>query len=114
MVKYESNALDAVFSALGDPTRRTILARLALGESCVTELAAPHEMSLPAVSKHIRVLEAAGLVTKQKDGKVMRCSLNPGTLKDAAEWVGYYRQFWESSFDRLARHLETGKEDTNE
>lgn len=106
MVKYSTESLDAVFSALGDPTRRAILAQLAEGETRVTELAEPHRMSLPAISKHLRVLESAGLVTKQKAGRVVRCSLNADPLKDAAEWVGHYRRFWEGQFDRLERYLE--------
>ena len=106
MVKCSTESLDAVFSALGDPTRRAILARLAEGETRVTELAEPHRMSLPAISKHLRVLETAGLVTKQKAGRVVRCSLNADPLKDAADWVGRYRRFWEGQFDRLERYLE--------
>ena len=106
MVNYTSESLDAVFSALGDPTRRAILARLAEGETRVTELAAPHDMSLPAISKHLRVLETAGLVSKQKAGRVVRCSLNAEPLKDAADWVERYRRFWEGQFDRLERYLE--------
>ena len=117
MVNYSSESLDAVFSALGDPTRRAILAQLADGETRVTELAAPHDMSLPAISKHLRVLETAGLVSKQKAGRVVRCSLNAEPLKDAADWVDRYRRFWEGQFDRLERYLEDvspkpeGKED---
>ncbi len=98
--------LDAVFSALGDPTRRAILARLAEGETRVTELAAPHAMSLPAISKHLRVLESAGLVSREKAGRVVRCSLNAEPLKDAADWVERYRRFWDQQFDRLERYLE--------
>ena len=94
MVKYISHELDAVFSALGDPTRRAIMARLALGVTRVTDLAAPFTMSLPAVSKHLRVLERAGLVAKQRDGKSIRCSLKTGSLRGAADWVDQYRQFW--------------------
>ncbi|MDH3701711.1 MAG: metalloregulator ArsR/SmtB family transcription factor [Alphaproteobacteria bacterium] len=106
MVKYQSADLDLVFSALGDATRRAILARLAEGESRVTELARPHDMSLPAISKHLRVLEQAGLVKKQKDGRVIRCSLDPAALKTAADWVDQYRRFWDERFDQLARYLE--------
>ena len=106
MVKYSSESLDAVFSALGDPTRRAMLARLAEGETRVTELAAPHRMSLPAISKHLRVLESAGLVSKQKAGRVVRCSLNAEPLKDAADWVELYRRFWVGQLDRLERYLE--------
>lgn len=106
MVKYKSQSLDAVFSALGDPTRRAILARLALGEASVGGLAAPHEMSLPAVSKHLRVLEAAGLLRKEKDGRVIRCRLEAAPLRDAAAWIAEYRRFWEAQLDALAGYLE--------
>ncbi|WP_282610235.1 helix-turn-helix transcriptional regulator [Pelagibius sp. Alg239-R121] len=106
MVKYSINSLDAVFSALGDGTRRAILARLAEGETRVTDLAAPYEMSLPAVSKHLRVLEAAGLVTKRKQGRVIYCSLQPQPLMGAADWIAFYRSFWERKFDALASYLD--------
>lgn len=106
MVKYQLQDLDAVFSALGDPTRRAILARLALGEASVGDLAAPHEMSLPAVSKHLRVLETAGLVRKEKDGRVVRCRLDAAPLRDAAAWIAEYRRFWEAQFDALAGYLD--------
>ncbi len=106
MVKYKSQDLDAVFSALGDPTRRAILARLALGEASVGDLAAPHEMSLPAVSKHLRVLETAGLIRKEKDGRVVRCRLEAAPLGDAAAWIAEYRRFWEAQLDALAGYLE--------
>jgi len=107
MVKHLSDNLDAVFSALGDPTRRAILARLALGETTVSELAAPHAMSLPAVSKHLRVLEQAGLVSKEKDGRVIQCSLEAGPLKSAATWIEQYRQSWDEQFDALADYLDS-------
>lgn len=106
MVKYQSTELDSIFSALGDPTRRAILARLALGEAPVSELAAPHDMSLPAVSKHLGVLEAAGLVTKERQGRVIRCRLAPERLKDAAGWIAHTQRFWEQRFDALAGYLE--------
>ena len=106
MVKYQFNDLDLIFSALGDATRRAILARLAEGDSRVTELARPHDMSLPAVSKHLRVLEQAGLVKKPKDGRVIRCSLDPAALKTAADWVDQYRRFWDGQLDQLARYLD--------
>jgi len=106
MVNYKTNALDAVFSALGDPTRRAILARLARGETRVSELARPHHMSLPAISKHLRVLESAGLVRKEKHGRVINCSLAPDTLKGAADWIDQYRQFWEAQLDALAEYLD--------
>ena len=106
MVKYLDAALDSTFSALSDATRRGILARLARGETSVTELAAPYEMSLPAVSKHLRVLESAGLVQRRKDGRVYRCQLIAEPMKNAAEWIAHYRLFWEQQLDALARYLE--------
>ena len=106
MVKYSSDELDAVFSALGDPTRRAILARLALGEASVGDLAAPHDMSLPAVSKHLGVLEAAGLLRREKDGRVVRCRLEAAPLQDAAAWILEYRQFWAEQLDALGAYLE--------
>jgi DNA-binding transcriptional ArsR family regulator len=106
MVKYSELALDATFAALSDTTRRGILARLAGGESSVSDLAAPYEMSLPAVSKHLRVLEKAGLVVRHKKGRVHRCRLIAEPMKDAAQWIERYRLFWEEQFDALARYLE--------
>ena len=82
------------------------MARLSLGETSVSELAAPYEMSLPGVSKHLRVLEHAGLVSRQKNGRVRRCRLIAEPMKDASEWIERYRQFWEAQFDSLARYLE--------
>jgi len=105
MVNY-STALDSTFAALSDATRRGILARLASGEASVSELAAPYEMSLPAVSKHLRVLESAGLVARRKDGRVQRCQLTATPMKNAADWIEHYRRFWEAQFDSLARFLE--------
>ena len=106
MVKYKSDPLSEVFSALADPTRRAILARLALGETTVGELAEPFEMSLPAVSKHLGVLQSAGLIEREKDGRLRRCQLNAAPMKDAADWIARYRAFWEGRFDALARYLE--------
>jgi DNA-binding transcriptional ArsR family regulator len=107
MVNYSGALLDFTFGALSDATRRGILARLAQrGEASVSELAAPYKMSLPAVSKHLRVLEAAGLVSRQKDGRVHRCRLRAEPMKDAAAWIEHYRQFWEAQLDSLARYLE--------
>jgi DNA-binding transcriptional ArsR family regulator len=97
--------LDAVFGALSDPTRRAILAKLAKGESTVTELAAPFDMTLPAVSKHLRVLESAGLLEREVDGRVHRCRLHPQPLADAATWLEHYREFWEGQFDALTDYL---------
>jgi DNA-binding transcriptional ArsR family regulator len=107
MVNYSGAALDSTFAALSDATRRGILARLAQqGETSVSDLAAPYKMSLPAVSKHLRVLEHAGLVSRQKDGRVHRCRLRTEPMKDAAAWIDYYRKFWEAQLDSLARYLE--------
>lgn len=106
MVKYRADPLSATFSALADPTRRAILARLALGEASVGELAAPFEMSLPAVSKHLKVLEGAGLLARARDGRVHRCALDAGPMKEAVDWITDYRRFWEAQFDSLARYLE--------
>ena len=104
MVDYD-DALSATFAALADPTRRAILARLSSGEASVTELAEPFEMSMPAVSKHLKVLERAGLVARGRDAQWRPCRLDAGPLKDAAEWIDHYRDFWEQSFDRLDRYL---------
>jgi DNA-binding transcriptional ArsR family regulator len=107
MVNYSGVTLDSTFAALSDATRRGILARLAQqGESSVSDLAAPYKMSLPAVSKHLRVLERAGLVSRQKDGRVHRCRLRAEPMKDASAWIEHYRQFWEAQLDSLARYLE--------
>jgi DNA-binding transcriptional ArsR family regulator len=93
--------LDATFAALADPTRRAILARLAAGEASVTELAAPFAMSQPAISKHLKVLERAGLVSRARDAQRRPCRLEARPLKDATEWLERYRRFWEESFRRL-------------
>ncbi|MGH9792627.1 MAG: ArsR/SmtB family transcription factor, partial [Candidatus Acidiferrales bacterium] len=98
MVKYLPPALDATFGALADPTRRAILARLAHGETSVSELAQPFRMSLPAVTKHLRVLEHARLIAHHKNGRVRRCRLHPQPLKDAAEWIAFYQCFWDEQF----------------
>lgn len=98
--------LDRTFAALSDPTRRGILAQLALGETSVSELAAPYEMSLPAVSKHLRVLQHAGLVTRQKNGRVYRCRLVAEPMQHAAKWIEHYRNFWETQFDALEKFLD--------
>ncbi len=113
MVNYHSPALDATFAALADPTRRAILARLARGESSVSELAEPFPVSLPAISKHLQVLERAGLIAREKDGRVRRCRLLPEPMKDAAKWIEQYRQFWEQQFDALARYLEESHKKEN-
>ena len=105
MVKY-SQTLDRTFAALADPTRRHILADLARGNQPVTRLARPHRMSLPAVSKHLRVLEEAGLLRRRRYGRVHEIQLEAKPLKQAAQWVEKYRKFWEGSLDRLAAYLE--------
>jgi DNA-binding transcriptional ArsR family regulator len=97
--------LSTTFSALGDPTRRAILARLALGETSVTELAKPFEMSMPAVSKHLKVLERAGLISRGSEAQWRPCRLDAGPLKEAASWIEEYRRFWEESLDRLDKYL---------
>ncbi len=102
--------LDMTFSALSDPTRRAILARLATGEATVTELAAPFAMSLPAISKHLKVLERAGLILRGRDAQRRPCRLRAAPLGDAAAWLGDYRQFWEESFDRLDEYLQVLRE----
>ncbi len=97
--------LSLTFSALGDPTRRAILGRLAKGPASVTELAAPFDMTLPAVSKHLKVLERAGLVERGREAQWRPCQLTARPLKDAADWVERYRTFWEQRFDRLDEYL---------
>src|SRR5438034_8854675 len=97
--------LSATFSSLADPTRRAILARLALGEASVTELAEPFDMSLPAISKHLKVLEQAGMIAQSREKQWRPRRLEPAPLKEAAEWLENYRQFWEQSFDRLDAYL---------
>jgi DNA-binding transcriptional ArsR family regulator len=97
--------LSRILAALADPTRRAILERLAQGEATVTELAQPFEMSLPAVSKHLKVLERAGLITRGRDAQWRPCRLEPGPLREVDDWVGRYRRFWEESFDRLDAYL---------
>jgi DNA-binding transcriptional ArsR family regulator len=93
-------------AALADPTRRAILAQLAQGEATVTELAEPFEMSLPAISKHLKVLERAQLITRSREAQWRPCQLHPEPLKDAADWLDHYRQFWDQSFDRLDEYLQ--------
>ena len=97
--------LSTTFSALADPTRRAILARLVSGEVSVTELAEPFAMSLPAVSKHLKVLESAGLIARSREAQWRPCRLEAGPLKDAAGWLEHYRQFWDESLDRLDDYL---------
>ncbi len=108
MVK-RSYHLDLVFSALSDPTRRKILEHLARGEASVQEIAEPYDMSLPAVSKHLRVLEDAGLVTREREGRLHRMSLNSKPLREATAWLERYRAFWEGKFDALEKFLDTSR-----
>jgi DNA-binding transcriptional ArsR family regulator len=105
MQHMDAEQLDTTFAALADPTRRAILARLAEGEATVTELAAPFDMSMPAISKHLKVLERAGLISRGRAAQWRPCRLQAGPLGDATEWLEQYRPFWEGSFDRLAEHL---------
>jgi DNA-binding transcriptional ArsR family regulator len=97
--------LDATFSALADPTRRAILARLASGETSVSELAEPFEMSMPAISKHLKVLQRAGLIERGREAQWRPCRLSAAPLKDASDWLDRYRRFWEESLDRLDVYL---------
>ena len=99
--------LSTTFAALADPTRRAILARLASGETSVTELAAPFEMTTPAVTKHLKVLERAGLITRSRQAQWRPCQLNAAPMHEAADFIEQYRQFWEQSFDRLDAYLKT-------
>ena len=101
-----NDRLSETFAALADPTRRAILARLASGEAPVTELAKPFDMSMPAISKHLKVLERAGLVARGRDAQYRPRRLEAGPLKEAAEWLGTYRRFWEESFERLDEYLD--------
>jgi DNA-binding transcriptional ArsR family regulator len=105
-----SDHISSTFAALADPTRRAILARLALGETSVTELAEPFEMSMPAISRHLKVLEKAGLISRGREAQWRPCKLKAEPLKRAADWLEEYRQFWEQSFDRLDEYLKTMQE----
>jgi DNA-binding transcriptional ArsR family regulator len=105
-----TDELDRTFAALADPTRRAILARLAAGEASVTELAEPFEMSLPAVSKHLKVLERAGLIARGRERQWRPARLQARPLKEVAEWTERYRRFWEESYDRLDEYLGTLQE----
>jgi DNA-binding transcriptional ArsR family regulator len=105
MVAMQPDPLSQTFAALADPTRRAILARLAQGETTVTELAKPFDMTLPGVSKHLKVLQNAGLVVQGRDAQWRPCRLDPGRLRDVAGWVEQYRRLWEERFDRLDDYL---------
>src|ERR1700726_1971443 len=100
-----ADRLSATFAALADPTRRAILARLTLGETSVTEIAEPFDMTLPAVSKHLKVLERAGLIARSRAAQWRPCRLEASPLKDATDWLEHYRRFWEQSLDRLGDYL---------
>jgi DNA-binding transcriptional ArsR family regulator len=106
MTEAEAEFLDRAFGALADRTRRAILARLAEGEAGVTELAEPFQMSLPAVSKHLKVLERAGLITRSREAQWRYCRLDPAPLKKVADWIGDYERFWDESYERLDDYLE--------
>src|SRR5205807_9096314 len=101
----QPDQLSVTFGALADPTRRAILARLALGEATVTELAAPFDMSLPGISKHLKVLQRAGLIEQGRQAQWRPCRLAPEPLRSVADWVGQYRRHWEQSFERLDSYL---------
>ena len=102
----DEGALNVTFGALADPTRRAILAKLAKGDASVLELAEPFDMSQPAISKHLKVLERAGLIARGRDAQRRPCRLEPRRLKQAADWIGTYRQFWEASYNRLDDYLQ--------
>ena len=106
MSKLEGDNLSVTFAALADPTRRAILSRLAQGEATVTELAKPFDLSLPGISKHLKVLQRAGLITQGRNAQWRPCRLEPARLKEASEWVGEYRRFWDESFQRLEEILQ--------
>lgn len=105
-MRYTSDYLSLTFGALADPTRRAILTRLAAGETSVTELAAPFKMSLPAISKHLKVLERSGLIARGRDAQWRPCRLEAKPMKEAVDWLEHYRRFWEESFDRLEDYLQ--------
>ena len=104
-----TDQLSTTFAALADPTRRAILARLLSGERSVTELAEPFDMSMPAVSKHLRVLERAGLIARRKEAQWRRCRIDAGPLKEVANWTERYRRIWEERLDRLDQYLQQAK-----
>jgi DNA-binding transcriptional ArsR family regulator len=114
MTEAEEEFLDRAFAALADRTRRAILARLATGDAGVTELAEPFQMSLPAVSKHLKVLEKAGLITRSSQAQWRYCRLEPEPLKQVSDWVGNYSRFWEQSYERLDEYLKDLKKTTEQ
>ena len=106
MVNNQAEVLDRIFEALSDPTRRAMVAQLATGDTTVTRLGSPFAMSAPAISKHVKVLERAGLLVRTRQGRVHRCRLDPAPLARAVSWIGLYRQLWEDRFDALEAFLE--------
>ncbi|HWU89174.1 MAG TPA: metalloregulator ArsR/SmtB family transcription factor [Kofleriaceae bacterium] len=110
----KEDRLDLIFGALSDRTRRALLARLGQAPAKITDLAAPFEMSLPAVSKHVRMLERAGLVRRTIDGRVHRCALEAGPLEEADRWLAHYRVFWEDTLESLARYVAEDRDDPAE
>ena len=110
MVKREADRLDATFGALSDPTRRAIVERLSRGEVSVSELAEPFDMSLPAVSKHLTVLEDAGLIARRKDGRVRHCELKEEPMRAAMQWIAAYGRFWDDQLESLGRFLQGPRE----
>jgi DNA-binding transcriptional ArsR family regulator len=114
-MQTSADSLSTTFAALADPTRRAMLARLARGEATVTELAAPFELSLPAISKHLKVLQRAGLIEQGRQAQWRPCRLSPEPLRDVADWVGQYKRHWEESFERLDAYLrEVGIDDKDQ
>jgi DNA-binding transcriptional ArsR family regulator len=109
MVNYSARSLDRTFGALADPTRRKILERLSRGDARVTELAEPFSMSLPAISRHVAVLERAGLLKRRRAGRLHHLKLNSAPIQQASRWIDEYRRFWEGSLDSLAAYLERGE-----
>ena len=110
-MQNQTDALSSTFAALADPTRRAMLARLSKGEATVTELAEPFELSLPAISKHLKVLQRAGLVEQGRQAQWRPCTLRPERLRDASEWIGQYRRHWEDSLERLDDYLREIQQD---
>ncbi len=106
--------LDTTFSALADPTRRAILARLARGDATVGELAAPFDISLPAISRHLRVLEEASLIESEREGQHRRCKLRPAALMKANEWLSFHTRFWSGTLDKLDKHLKRKKGESHD
>ena len=114
MVKYYTQPLDVTFMALADATRRAILMRLMKGEHTVTELAKPFDISLPAISKHLKILEKAGLLSRRKEGRIYHCRLETEPLKEAGNWITHYKKFWEQQFDALEKYLGESKGKEND